>query len=547
MRVPATKSFEYWYGIVALIVATAAFMSTSPVMQLLLGWIALSFLLVSSAYYYQNPGIFRKDTSGHLPFYISVLLWPFLLTTHLYNAIARKKDTVPPIQEVAPGIFVARRLLPADVILMKKLNISAVLDATAEFNALEWSLLDKDVDYMNVPTLDHQAPDMKKVIMGINWVNKHRNRDKNVLIHCALGRGRSVFMAAAWLLSEDKSRSVREVLEQINSKRQTAKLNSKQLRALDEIAQNPEFKLSPNAWLVANPVSGGGKWQTHKNNISEQLGLFYSLTVEETTEDRSATQIAENAMLADANLIIACGGDGTVKEVISVAAGTGTPVAIIPLGTTNALSHALWGIEAKISPVDVACEKIISGKKQKIDVGKCNDEIFGLVMGVGFESRMIELADRQRKNDLGQLAYLSGLLEAIKEDDTYSIQVQFDDEDWREMQVNSLVAANAAPMFTLLAQGDGEPDATDGHLDITILDSENPQQSHFATLFELLTASFDEPNHPAIIHKQCKSLRIKSQEIMTYVIDGELREATEIHVEILPGAINLMSDDKAEQ
>ncbi|MCV6070975.1 hypothetical protein OFP26_35930, partial [Escherichia coli] len=77
-------------------------------------------------------------------------------------------------------------------------------------------------------------------------------------MHCALGRGRSVFVVAAYLLSKDPSLTVESVMKKINDVRSTARLNKLQIRTLRAISEKGVLGLDQSTWMVVNPVAGGG-------------------------------------------------------------------------------------------------------------------------------------------------------------------------------------------------------------------------------------------------------------------------------------------------
>ena len=540
MKAPKSRPFSLYYFIAATLLMVLAILLCSPLFSGLIGWAAISFAIVASAYLFKAPQVFRKKQDGRIPATVSWLLWPFLVSAHLYNKIARKRDPVPPLQEIMPGLYLARRLQPSDVEQLEKLKIAAILDVTAEFNALQWTATSADMSYLNIPVLDHQSPKQDEVIKAINWIHGQRASNKNVVVHCALGRGRSVFLVAAYLLAQDSAKTVRDVLTEINSIRQTSGLNMSQLRALEKIYHSEQITLYPNAWIIANPVSGGGKWPQHRKEICEQLGQYYSLTVIETTADCDGRTLAKKALKANADIVIAAGGDGTVNEVAEIVKSTDIAMGLIPLGTTNALSHALWGFKAKAFPVRTACEALVQGNVQKFDIGLCNNELFTLVLGIGFESRMIELADRNNKNESGQLAYLNGLFQAINEDQQHQLSVQFDQEDWLSLSTKSLVVANSAPLFTLLAQGGGRPDAKDGQLDVTWLD-ETYQEGTVSGMLQLLLSELNEPQNPIFKHKRVAAVTVKSDDDITYSLDGEIRKAKTLKISVLPRALQIIT------
>ena len=68
---------------------------------------------------------------------------------------------------------------------------------------------------------------------------------------------------------------------------------------------------------------------------------------------RSATNIARQAVEQRRGMVIVCGGDGTVNEVVNGMAGSQVPMALLPAGTANILAKELgipWDIPARRAP-----------------------------------------------------------------------------------------------------------------------------------------------------------------------------------------------------
>ncbi|WP_445780458.1 diacylglycerol kinase family protein, partial [Shewanella sp.] len=412
---PTQIHIKYYYTLGVFIALCLCIAIPNVVLQVAFGWVALSLGLVSSAYWFNSAGVFRKSQDGSIPWYISWSFVPFLMGCQAYNAWARKHDKVPAIQQIDKQLYLACRLFPNDVEQLKREKIGAILDVTAEFDALEWTLVDENIEYLNIPVLDHSVPTVAQVNQAVNWLHNQVRKGNNVVVHCALGRGRSVLMLAAYLVCRDKQRQFSDVLKSINDIRQTARLNKWQLTGVETMYQQQQITIHKQAWLIVNPVSGGGKWSDEADHIKQTLSRYFQLKVLYTAKDKSAVQLAEQAKAQGADIIIACGGDGTVNEVASVLVGSDIYLGIIPMGTTNALSHTLFGATSKLIPVSQALDILIQGHHQRIDTAMCNDTIMLLLVGLGFEHKMIQKADRDTKNDMGQLAYLTGLWEAIDE------------------------------------------------------------------------------------------------------------------------------------
>lgn len=538
----------FYYLVLAALLLTAGFFIAPWPLKLLLGWAAASFFVVSSAYWLNSASIFRKRSDGSLPWYSRWLFVPFLAAVGWYNHWARQRDKVPPLQQVSSGLFLGARLTQADLPLVQQHNIRAVLDVTAEFAALDELADLSSIHYLNIPVLDHAVPKPEQLQQAVNWLAQQRAAGRKVLVHCALGRGRSVLLLAAFLLSRHNSHNAEQAIALIKQVRHTAGLNRRQLEALRRFTQSYAHQAPPVVWLIANPVSGGGKWAQAEAEIISTLSPFMLLNIQLTTEKRSARDLTEQAKAEGCDLVIACGGDGTITEVASVLAGTEIRLGIIPLGTTNALSHALWGLSSKLMPVRSACLNIIEGHSKAIDTANCNGHLMLLLAGVGFEQQMIAAADRDSKNQLGQLAYLNGLWQAVQANHILDLCVQFDDEPEQSMQTASLVVANAAPLTTLLAQGRGAPDLHDGQLDVTWLAADDADSSMLG-LAELMLASVTTLN-PSISsqHRQARTVHIHRQDgaPLQYVIDGELFTDQQLTINIAPASLHVMLIEGSE-
>ncbi|GGP67415.1 diacylglycerol kinase catalytic subunit [Shewanella algicola] len=542
---PTQIHIKYYYTLGTFIALCLCITLPYVVLQVAFGWVALSLGLVSSAYWFNSAGIFRKSQDGSIPWYISWSFIPFLMGSQAYNAWARKHDKVPAIQQIDKQLYLACRLFPNDVEQLKREKIGAILDVTAEFDALEWTLVDENIEYLNIPVLDHNVPTIAQVNQAVNWLHNQVRKGNNVVVHCALGRGRSVLMLAAYLVCRDKQRQFSDVLKSINDIRQTAKLNKWQLAGVEKMHQQQQINIHKQAWLIVNPVSGGGKWHDEADHIKQTLSRYFQLKVLYTAKDKSAAQLAEQAKEKGADIIIACGGDGTVNEVASVLVDSDIYLGIIPMGTTNALSHTLFGVNSKMMPVSQALEILIQGHHQRIDTAVCNDSIMLLLVGLGFEHKMIQKADRETKNDMGQLAYLTGLWEAIDENQSWSIRMQLDDGETHTIDTTSLVIANAAPFSSVLAQGNGEPIINDGLLDITWIEASETSPQQLLSMTELLFAGLTgsrEQNaaNSAIHHQQAKKIYLTTDAQFKYVIDGELFEAEDMLIEVKPKSLSVM-------
>ncbi len=529
------------YLVLAVILCASASVIKHSYFAVFFYWTALSLFLVSLAYLANAGRIFRKRQNGTIPWYIRWAFIPFLLGAQLYNAWQRRTDKVPPIQEVEPGLFLACRLFPPDVDTLKHENVTAILDATCEFDGLDWTVFGENISYLNIPVLDHAAPNRAQLRQAINWIHHHRKRNRNVVVHCALGRGRSVLVMAAYLLAKEPDANVDEVLARIQETRETASLNRFQLKALKKMHKRGELVVRNKVCLIANPVSGRKLWADKKHDIMSRLNGYFDMSVKVTSEEVSGTELAKQAMQENPDMIIACGGDGTITEVAAVIRNTNVVLGIIPLGTANALAHVLMGIETKAFGVDKALDVLISGDAKAIDTATCNDEIALLLVGIGFEHKMIESAHRDAKNNSGQFAYLQGFWQALSEHKAKDYVLTLDEMEPQKLHTNSMIIANAAPVFTLLAQGRGQPEHDDGLLDVNWLEPAKDSSVKALSIAELAFNSVTQTQLDVNVHHtNAKNVTVQSDEPIDYVVDGETRQADELNIQIQPSSLKVM-------
>ena len=164
--------------------------------------------------------------------------------------------------------------------------------------------------------------------------------------------------------------------------------------------------------VVLNPikVEDVGQFQSVVDAMAAEAG-WSAPSWHLTSVQDSGTGQAERASVEGADLVIVCGGDGTVREVCAELAGTGIPVGIVPAGTGNLLARNL-GIPLYIrAAVDVA----LTGQDRAIDLvavagDGIDDSHFMVMAGMGFDAAIMEGVNEQIKKRVGWLAYvISGL------------------------------------------------------------------------------------------------------------------------------------------
>jgi diacylglycerol kinase (ATP) len=170
-----------------------------------------------------------------------------------------------------------------------------------------------------------------------------------------------------------------------------------------------------NALLIHNPNAGNGG-SGRRRSLDQARHIFASGGIDadlaETTGPGHATEIAARAAAENRGLVIACGGDGTLNEIVNGLAaqqnGHRVPLALLPGGTANILAKELrlpWNIPK-------AAEKLVHGTVKEIALGLATPleqpgkkKYFLSVAGAGPDGMIVYSIDLGLKSRVGILAY----------------------------------------------------------------------------------------------------------------------------------------------
>lgn len=236
--------------------------------------------------------------------------------------------------------------------------------------------------------------------------------------------------------------------------------------------------LGPGAFVI-NPskVSDVAGLEETARVMSRELGLPDPLFFHTTPEDPGGAQ-AREALAAGASVVIAAGGDGTVREVATVMAGTDVPMALVPAGTGNLLARNL---DLPLSGHEALVQTALSGREMAIDLGwiraiKANqteeeapESAFLVMAGVGFDAAMVAGADDELKRRIGWFAYFAvGMRHLLARKTRLAMHVG--NGAWQSFRVRTLLIANCGRLpggIVLLP----EAELDDGYLDVAAIDT----------------------------------------------------------------------------
>ncbi|MBB4802569.1 MULTISPECIES: diacylglycerol/lipid kinase family protein [Flavobacterium] len=286
--------------------------------------------------------------------------------------------------------------------------------------------------------------------------------------------------------------------------------------------------------FIINPVSGGGKHHLSEFFIKQFFEPEkYKIKADYTLNKKHAIELAKKAASKHPDIIVACGGDGTINEVASCLLGTNIKLGIIPVGSGNGLaSHLNIPRDLKKS-----LEIIKNGNKILIDAGKINQNYFFSNTGIGIDAMIIKKYEHSSGRKL--YSYIKAAILSSFEYRTQPAVISFDDKIIN-LKTFMIFISNSNEMGYGMSL---TPNAmlTDGLLDL-ILIPELSFTEKIALGFHVLQGTVGR--FAKAQHHQVQNLRIEMPlKIYTDAqIDGEHYnlKTNFCKISVIPGALNVL-------
>jgi len=194
----------------------------------------------------------------------------------------------------------------------------------------------------------------------------------------------------------------------------------------------------------------------------------------ETTPDDWGSGVAGRAVDEGADVVIAAGGDGTVRAVAEALRGTDVALGLLPSGTGNLLARNL---DLTLDHLDDSVATAFLGRDRAIDLGVVDVEresgerekiVFVVMAGVGLDAKMLANTNDDLKKKVGWLAYVDAIVKALRDDNRIELRYELDDGGRKTMRAHTMIIGNCGllPANIMLL-----PDAAvdDGEFDIVAL------------------------------------------------------------------------------
>lgn len=302
-------------------------------------------------------------------------------------------------------------------------------------------------------------------------------------------------------------------------------------------------------FFIVNPKAGKYSCLTEISDFIKELrkdGIHAEILYSQKRGDCEdyATKISEQAReLKQTSCIFACGGDGTLNEVINGILYGGSNewvhVTHIPRGSGNDFIKSFSRPEM-FRPVDMFTRGTIS---RKIDVMRINDRYCLNICSVGLDARICDGMNKYRKLPNGKMAYSASVVENLIKGKLASSM---------SVTVNERITVNAYTMVCVCNgswYGGGynpvpEANIRDGELDVLVVEKVSPLKA--ATIVKAYKNG-NYAQYPDIIHhyRTDKPITIKSIPPGPVNVDGEIFFPDIIEIDVLKGGINFFAPMEA--
>jgi len=286
--------------------------------------------------------------------------------------------------------------------------------------------------------------------------------------------------------------------------------------------------------LITNPISGKGKAAAVAKQALQRLTAEgYTGQAELTTQSGDAKRIAREAIENGSHWIIACGGDGTIHEVVNaIAEQPDVVLGILPCGKGNDFAEAL---KIPTKPIE-AIEVLWAGTTRQVDLGKIGDHYFDTIVTCGYDAEVSRRVTEEGTPFSGTAAYVYTAITTLFRYRSPIVRLK---GDFGSYEGEILLTATGITS----SYGGGMkivPEAIidDGLFDVCFIEPV-PRRTVLRLLFTLFWGG--HTGHPAVQMHRTKSLTIETDPPILLYADGERICYTPATVEIVERGLTVIA------
>ena len=288
--------------------------------------------------------------------------------------------------------------------------------------------------------------------------------------------------------------------------------------------------------FIMNPFAGMRRANRY---LSDIISLFnradYEVNIHMTAGPGDAARFTR-AHARNVDLVVCCGGDGTLNETITgmLQVGATAPVGYIPAGSTNDFANSM-----KLSTnVMQAVQDILEGEPVTYDVGRFNDRYFTYVASFGAFTKTSYTTAQSVKNALGHTAYVLDGIQELSQIRKVHVRMEMEEQLVEDDFLFGAIS-NSTSIGGILSLDPKQVDMSDGLLEVFLVRAPKNLTEITECLQALQSQRYNDCS--MITFGSAKNIRVYAEPDMPWTLDGEKFDgAEEIQVENLYHAIRLM-------
>jgi diacylglycerol kinase (ATP) len=284
--------------------------------------------------------------------------------------------------------------------------------------------------------------------------------------------------------------------------------------------------------IIANPRAGHGSGAGNIEKLRHAIrrrGL--DCTAVPTERPGHATELARRFASENGSRLGVMGGDGTISEVVQGLVGSDVELAVLSMGTGNDVARSLG---LPLNDLEASLEIAMEGEARPIDVGRERDRHFISVLGIVFPALVADAANRMRF-PRGSAAFFVAVYKALYRLRAVPLVIELDEGTLEVDCVAVMIQNTPYTGGGLLMAPSARLD--DGLLDVVIVERIgkldlmiNFPKAYKGRHFE----------HPSFSLHRSRSVKVRSEERLAKMFDGDLCGWTPLDADVVPGGLRVV-------
>lgn len=274
--------------------------------------------------------------------------------------------------------------------------------------------------------------------------------------------------------------------------------------------------MEKNLLFIVNPKAGSGNIRKRIPKITNYFfNQGYSVDIIYTKKNYLPNQIIREYQ-KKIDLVVCCGGDGTLNEVINaiMKLKNNPPISFIPLGTMNDFARTVHLSKRIFYSVR---KKITKPKKLKSDIGEFNNQFFNYVAAFGAFTNVPYITTHKLKKRFGKFAYFWVARKCFNKIKTYNLKIKIQDEIIEDKFIYGSIS-NSKSIGGFKWFKNKDVGTNDGKFELLLVKSPKNISEWACTIFWMLFKQYDKKY---FYFRQINNVKIYTSAKMPWTLDGE--------------------------